>query len=140
MSQFSSHQTTKSVRTGTTIQIPKLPWSTLMINFYGPLPSGEYLLVLIDRYSRFPEVKIVKSTKASVIIPKLDRIFSVHEIPEIIKSDNRPPFQGEEFCKYFSALGIKHEQIAPRWPQANGQVERFNQPLAKTNQAAIVED
>ena len=45
-----------------------------MIDFYGPLPSGEYLLVLIDRYSRFPEVEIVKSTKASVIILKLDRI------------------------------------------------------------------
>ena len=34
-----------------------------MIDFYGPLPSGEYLPVLIDRYSRFPEVAIVKSTK-----------------------------------------------------------------------------
>ncbi len=99
-----------------------------MIDFYGPLPGGEYLLVLIDRYSRFPEVEIVKSTKASVIILKLDRIFSVHGIPEIIKSDNGLPFQGEEFCKYFSALGIKHEQITPRWPKANGEVERFNQP------------
>ena len=95
MSRFSTHQTTKSTRTGTTIQIPKLPWSTLMIDFYGPLPSGEYLLVLIHRYSRFPEVEIVKSTKASVIILKLDRIFSVHGIPEIIKPDNGPPFQGE---------------------------------------------
>ena len=110
-----------------------------MIDFYRPLPSGEYLLVLIDRYSRFPEVEIVKSTKASVIILKLDRIFSVHRIPEIIKSDNRPPFQGEEFCKYCNALGITHEQSIPRWPQANGEVERFNQPLAKTIQAVIVE-
>ena len=83
-------------------------------------------------------MEIVESTKASVIIPKLDRIFSVHGIPEIIKSDNRPPFQGEEFCKYCNALGIKHERITPRWPQANGEVERFNQPLAKTIQAAIV--
>ncbi len=110
-----------------------------MIDFYGPLPSGEYLLLLIHRYSRFPEVAIVKSTKASVIILKLDRIFSVHGIPEIIKSDNRPPFQGEEFCKYCNALGIKHERITPRRPQANGEVERFNQPLAKTNQTAIIE-
>ncbi len=110
-----------------------------MIDFYRPLPSGEYLLVFKDRYSRLPEVEIVKSTKASVIIPKLDCIFSVHEIPEIIKPDNRPPFQGEEFCKYCNALGIKHERITPRWPQANGEVERFNQPLAKTIQAAIIE-
>ncbi len=108
-----------------------------MIDFYGPLPSGEYLHVLIDRYSRFLEVEIVKSTKASVIIPKLDRIFSVRGIPEIIKTDNRLTFQGEEFCKYCNALGIKHELITPRWSHANGEVESFNQPLAKTIQAAI---
>ena len=85
-----------------------------MIDFYGPLPSGEYLLVLIDRYSRFHEVEIVKSTKASVIILKLDRIFSVHGIPEIIKPNNGLTFQGEEFCKYCNTLGIKHEQMTPR--------------------------
>lgn len=26
--------------------------------FYGPLPSGEYVLVVIDEYSRFPEIDI----------------------------------------------------------------------------------
>ena len=67
------------------------------MDFYGPLPSGEYLLVVIDRYSRFPEVEIVKSTKASIIILKLDRIFSVHGIPNVIKTDNGSPFNGEEY-------------------------------------------
>eukprot|EP00794_Sanderia_malayensis_P011724 gene11724-12945_t len=35
------------------------------MDVYGPLPSGEYLLVLIDRYCRYPEVEIIKSTRAS---------------------------------------------------------------------------
>ena len=55
---------------GTTM--PKGPWETVHIDFYGPLPTGEYLLVAIDRYSRYPEVEVVRSTKASTIIPKLD--------------------------------------------------------------------
>ncbi len=54
--------------------MPKGPWETVHLDFYGPLPSGDYLLVVIDRYSRFPEVEIVKSTKASIVVPKWDKI------------------------------------------------------------------
>ena len=69
-------------------KMPERPWDTLHMDFYGPLPSGDYLLVVIDRYSRFPEVEVVRSTKASCVIPKLDRIFAVHGIPSVIKTDN----------------------------------------------------
>ena len=73
-------------------KMPQSHWEVLNIDFYGPLPTAEYLLVVIDRYSRFPEVEIVSSTKASIIIPKLDKIFAVHGIPAIVRSDNGPPF------------------------------------------------
>ena len=52
--------------------MPNGPWETIHVDFKGPLPSGEYLLVVTDRYSRFPEVEIVRSTKTSSAIPKLD--------------------------------------------------------------------
>ena len=55
--------------------LPPDPWNTVHMDFGGPFPSGEYLLVVIDAYSRFPEVEIVR-TSAACIIPKLDRIFS----------------------------------------------------------------
>ena len=55
------------------------------IDYYGPLSNGDYLLVVIDRCSSFPEVKVVLSTKTSALIPKLDRIFAVHVIPEMVK-------------------------------------------------------
>ena len=42
---------------GTTM--PKEPWETVHIDFCGPLPIGEYLLVAIDSYSRYPEVEVV---------------------------------------------------------------------------------
>ena len=42
------------------------------VDFCGPFPTGEYLLVLIDGYSRFPEVEIVNSTAGKGTILKLD--------------------------------------------------------------------
>ena len=39
--------------------LPPEPWHTVHTDFCGPLPTGECLLVVIDAYSRFPEVDIV---------------------------------------------------------------------------------
>ena len=60
--------------------IPKGPWETIHADFYSPLPSREYLLVVNDRYCRYPEVEIVPSTKAAAVIPKLDKIFHQHNL------------------------------------------------------------
>ena len=96
-------------------EMPERPWDTLYMDFCGPLPSGNYLLVVIDRYCRFPEVDVVRSTKASSVIPKLDRIFAVHRIPRVIKTDNGPPFNGEEYQRYSEALEIKLKFSTPLW-------------------------
>ena len=42
------------------------------------------------------------------VIPKFDRIFSTHGIPEKLISDNEPPFQNEEWARYMKSWGIKH--------------------------------
>ena len=44
--------------------MPNKPWEHLHMDFLGPYPSGETLLVVIDAYSKFPEVEIMKTTKA----------------------------------------------------------------------------
>ncbi len=123
---------------GTTM--PKGPWETVHIDFYGPLPTGEYLLVAIDRYSRYPEVEVVRSTKASTVIPKLDQMFARHGIPTIIKSDNGPPFNGTEYKHYLEVLGIKAKYSTPKWPQGNAEAERFMQPLGKALKTAHIEN
>ena len=61
------------------------------MDFLGPLPSGEYPMVVIDEYSRFPEIEIVTSTSARSTIPKLDTIFAKQGILDVLKSDNGPP-------------------------------------------------
>ena len=72
-------------------QLPPKPWHTVNMDFLGPLPSGEMLLVIIDQYSHFPEVEILRSTAASATIPKLDSIFAPHGYPIKVRTDNGPP-------------------------------------------------
>ena len=120
-------------------KMPDAPWDKVDLDFYGPLPSGEYLLVVIDRYSRYPEVEIVRSTKASVVIPKLDKVFATHGIPSVVKADNGPPFNSDDFDRYLNTLGIEREPSTPEWPQCNAEVERFMQPLGKAVKTAHIE-
>ena len=119
--------------------MPDAPWDKVHVDFYGLLPSGEYFLVVIDRYSRYPEVEIIRSTKASVVIPKLDKIFAMHGIPSIVKADNGLPFNSDDFERYLNTLETEREPSTPEWPQCNAEVERFMQPLGKAVKTAHVE-
>ena len=119
--------------------LPPEPWHTEHIDFSGPFPFGEYLLVVIDAYSRFPEVDIVHSTKATSTISKLECIFATHGIPTIIKRDNGLPFTSQEFQSYMTEIDVKHQKITPHWPQANSAAENFMKPLTKAVRAAHTE-
>ena len=53
--------------------------------FFEPEPNWEYLLVISDEYTRYPEFEIVSSKYAKVVIPTLNKVFSVFNIQQIIK-------------------------------------------------------
>ena len=74
------------------VAVPDQPWQEVNIDVKGPLPSVQYLLVIIDSYSWYPEVEIVSSTAAQKVIPKIDTIFSRHGVPRKAESDNGSPF------------------------------------------------
>jgi hypothetical protein len=81
-------------------QLPTAPWKEVAMDFLGPFPTGEYLVVVIDALSRFPEVDVLTTVSANAVLPKLDAIFSRQGFPEVLKSDNGPPFNGAEFEFY----------------------------------------
>ena len=83
------------------------------------MPSGDYFLDMIDLYSRFPEVEIIRCTKAPVAIADLDKIFSVHGILETVKTDNGPQFSCDDFDRYLEIIGMSNEPSTPCWPQAD---------------------
>ncbi|CAK1603219.1 unnamed protein product [Parnassius mnemosyne] len=45
-------------------ELPAAPWIDVTMDLMGPLPSNEYLLVVVDYYSRYEEVKITKTSQA----------------------------------------------------------------------------
>ena len=57
----------------------------------------------------------------------------------MLKSDNGPPFNGNEFRQFADYLGFKHRKITPLWPKANAELERFMRTIEKTVRAAQVE-
>ena len=112
-------------------EIPALPWQNVAIDFCGPFPSGELVLVVIYERSRYPAIEVVTSTSAKSTILALTKIFAIHGIPEQIKSDNGPPFQSEDFKRFCEGQGIHHRKISPLWPEANGLVENFMKSVGK---------
>ena len=119
--------------------LPTAPWQELLMDFLGPLPSGDHLMVVIDKYSHFPEVEIVTSASARSTISKLDAIFARQGIPEVLKNDNGPPFNGLELKNFAEHLEFQHRKITPLWPRANGEAERFMMTLEKCVRTATIE-
>lgn len=119
--------------------MPSGPWENLSADFCGPLPLGEYLFVVIDEFTRYPVVEIMKSTSANATIPVLDKVISMFGIPKVVKTDNGSPFNSAAFKEYSENTGFHHRKITPRWPRANAQAESFNKLMMKAVRAAHVE-
>jgi len=119
--------------------LPNGPWQDLCADLMGPFPTGEYVFVVVDYYSRWQEVAVLKSVTTEKIVRELDIMFCRHGIPNSMKTDNGPQFKSTEFADYMRENGIKHNKSTPYWPQANGEVERQNRTLLKAFRAANAE-
>ena len=109
--------------------LPDEAWTEIGMDFFGPLPDGRELLVLVDYYSRFPIVKAMRSTTAHAVIETLEEIFSDKGNPKVIRVDNEPPFQSTELRRYLAGERITLENSIPYWPRMNGLVERMNRSI-----------
>ena len=118
---------------------PGAPWQDCGADLLGPLPTGESILVVIDYYSRFLEVAILKSTTSAKVIEALAPMFARFGFPFSLRTNNGPEFVSEEFEAYLRANGIEHRKTTPLWPQANGEVERQNRSLLKCLQIVHLE-
>lgn len=111
--------------------MPNEPWLDVAIDFLGPLPSGEYLLVVVDYYSRYKEVCVMRKITSEETIKRLEPIFVRLGYPRSITLDNGRQFISKDFGDYCFARNMKLNHTAPYWPQANGEVERQNSSLLK---------
>lgn len=120
-------------------ELPLGPWVDVAMDLLGPLPSNDYLLVLIDYYSRYKEVKMTKVITSAQIIKILKEIFSRLGYPVSITADNGKQFVSEEFREYCRECNIRLYNTVPYWPQMNGEVERQNRDILKRLRISQIE-
>lgn len=105
----------------------------------SPLPSGDSVLIVVNYFSRYYEVEVMRSTTSEKVIECLEKIFTTHGLPLSLRGDNGPQLSSDTFEQYLKNQGIEHRRTTPLWPQANGEVERQNKSLLKRMRKAQAE-
>ncbi|CAH8288100.1 unnamed protein product [Schistosoma rodhaini] len=100
------------------------PWSRVHIDFAGPL-DGTIYLILVDSFSKWPEILPIAPPSTTRTIQLLNQIFAQHGLPETIVTDNGSQFTSSQFREFCLQNSINHVRSPPYHPQSNGQAERF---------------
>ncbi|XP_075456701.1 protein NYNRIN-like [Ascaphus truei] len=111
---------------------PDYPWQRIQVDHIHMPPAGgyEYVLVVVDLFSGWPEAYPVKNMTARVTAKKmLIEIACRFGIPEVIESDQGPAFTASIFGELWFMLGSHQGLHTPYHPQSSGKVERMNGTL-----------
>lgn len=108
--------------------VPTRPWSRINVDFAGPY-QNKVFLIIVDAYSRWPEVFIVNNMTTETVIKHLRVIFATHGLCETLVSDNGTPFVSSEMKRFLDSNKIKHITTAPYHPATNGLAERMVQTV-----------
>ena len=88
-------------------------------------------MVAIDRYSKFPSVKITKSTGGKSSIKFLRSYIDIHGIPESIRTDQFSGFKGKAMKKFCSDNNIEQKFCPVGDHRGCGLVERTIQTIKR---------
>ncbi|UYV77253.1 K02A2.6-like [Cordylochernes scorpioides] len=101
---------------------PTRPWQKIGMDLFKF--ENKWYLVVIDYYSRFPEMVQLDRLTASVVVRSCKSMFARHGIPETVVSDNGTQFgAAREFANFARQYGFQHVTSSPRFPQSNGMAE-----------------
>jgi hypothetical protein len=115
MSSLSSQlKGTKTARTTENVRFAIWTLENISADFCGPLGNGDYLLVAVDEYLRYPIVEIVKSVLANTVIPVMDKIISMFGVPKVFKTDNGSQFNSTAYAD-FTALYTEKSRQGGQW-------------------------
>ncbi|EFP09026.1 hypothetical protein CRE_22508 [Caenorhabditis remanei] len=104
--------------------------NTIHADYAGPI-QGIYYLVIVDSFSKWPEVIATTSISSSSTINIFRKIFAQFGNPKVLVTDNGTQFTSAPFNDFCKENGIQHIRSPPFHPQSNGQAERFVDTLKR---------
>ena len=107
---------------------PPHPFHTLYID-YKDVPrsadgSRSCILIIVDGLSRYVIAEpVTKKTAEETLKALVHRVFTVHSLPSILRSDNGPEFDNALIKSFKAYAGIRHIKVLPYNARANGKAE-----------------
>ena len=105
------------------------PMEYLNIDFIGPFPDKGYVLVMIDKFTRFVELYATKDATAKAAYTALVEHVGRYGSPRYIRSDNGPHFANHVIDDFTKLAGTVHEKILAYSSEHNSIVERMNKEV-----------
>ena len=77
------------------------PNEEVQLDFAGPLPDelskDAYILVAIDKWSKFPTAEVVSNTTADIALKFMQRYISNNGVPRRLRCDQGQTFGAKKF-------------------------------------------
>jgi len=117
------------------------PMDRLNIDSIGPLPpdehGNEYILVIIDVFSRFVELYPLPDLTAKSTAPAIIQHIGRYGQPDEILTDNGSQFRNELMTELMRLMDIEHVTIMAYSHEENSIVERANKEVMRHLRAII---
>jgi transposase InsO family protein len=116
------------------LPVPLRPWESISMDFIEQLPDSKgftAILVVVDRFSKqalfIPTHDTITSAQLAELF--IIHVFSKHEVPSHVTSDQGSKFVSRFFRSLGKALNMKLHFTSGYHPEGDGQTERVNQTL-----------
>ena len=123
------------------LEILTEPGQEIQLDFAGPIKSKSrgdvYILVAVDRFSKWPTAKICKSTDSRTVIKFLTKYCTDNGTPKTIRIDNGSCFKSQEFKNYCNSENIKRIRSTPNLHTGTGLVERTIRTIKSLTRANL---
>ncbi|KAI7799815.1 hypothetical protein IRJ41_012432 [Triplophysa rosa] len=122
----------------------EVPFERIGMDLVGPLPKSarghEYILVILDYATRYPEALPLRKATSKAIAKELFLMFSRVGIPREVLTDQGTPFMSRLMADLCHLLQVKQLRTSVYHPQTDGLVERFNQTLKRMLRRVVAKD
>ena len=86
--------------------LPDYPWQRVGTDLF--YHKGTNYFLVVDYFSRYPEILKFTSTASHGVIQALKTVFSQHGVPETVQSDYGPQYASQEFSEFVKAYNFSH--------------------------------